>query len=52
MEFPPLARLMIALSVHLRETTGEKTISLRPLAEYGSMLALFVLGFVLWLFLF
>ena len=42
---------MIALSVHLRETTGDKTINLRPLAEYGSMLALFLVGFSIWMFI-
>ena len=51
MEFPPLARLLIALTAHLREVTGDKTINLRPLAEYGSMLALFLVSFFIWMFI-
>ena len=50
MEFPPLARLMIAATMHVREVTGDKRITLRPLAEYGSMLVLFCVFMFIWIF--
>ena len=50
MEFPPLARLMIAATMHVREVTGDKRITLRPLAEYGSMLMLFCVFMFIWIF--
>ena len=53
MEFPPLARLLIALSEELNSglgLEGEKRISLRVFAEYGSMLGLSFLMLLFWLF--
>ena len=50
MEFPPLARLMIAATMHVREVTGDKRITLRPLAEYGSMLMVFCVFMFIWIF--
>jgi len=53
MEFPPLARLLIALSEELNSGLGlewEKRISLRVFAEYGSMLGLSFLMLLFWLF--
>jgi hypothetical protein len=50
MEFPPLARLMIIATMHVREVTGDKRITLRPLAEYGSMIMLLCVAMIIWIF--
>lgn len=41
---------MIAATMHVREVTGDKRITLRPLAEYGSMLMLFCVFMFIWIF--
>jgi hypothetical protein len=50
MEFPPLARLLITATMHVREVTGDTRITLRPIAEYGSMLLLLFFAMFIWIF--
>jgi len=49
-EFPPLARLLITATMHVREVTGDTRITLRALAEYGSMLLLLFFAMFIWIF--
>jgi hypothetical protein len=53
MEFPPLARLLIAVSEELNSSLGlegDKRFSLRVFAEYGSVLGMSFLMLIFWLF--
>lgn len=53
MEFPPLARLLIAVSEELNSSLGlegDKRFSLRFFAEYGSVLGMSFLMLIFWLF--
>jgi hypothetical protein len=53
MEFPPLARLLIAVSEELNSSLGlegDKRFSLRVFAEYGSVLGMSFLILIFWLF--
>ena len=55
LEFPPLARLLIAISENLNDAlalTGDQRIQLRILSEYGTLLAISIIVAFFWILFF